>query len=63
MKLGKFEMEPYIEAMKAEVEISYPNKIVDIIKVRKASTMAQASSSNVQAEPRSITPDPALRPS
>ena len=40
VKFGKFETEPYIEAIKAEVEISYPNDIVDIIKTRKASTRA-----------------------
>ena len=62
VEFGKFETEPYIEAMKAEVEISYPNDIVDIIKVRKASARAQAGSSSVQAEPKSITPDPVLRP-
>ena len=56
-------MEPYIEAMNVEVEISYPNDIVDIIKAKKASARAQVGSSNVQLEPRSITPDPALRPS
>ena len=47
VELGKFKAEPYIEAMKAEVEISYPNKIVDIIKARKAFARAQVSSSNV----------------
>ena len=46
--------------MKAKVEISYPNDIVDIIKARKASARAQAGSSNVQAEPRSITPGTVL---
>ena len=49
--------------MKSEIEISYPKDIVKLIKARKASARAQASSSNVRAEPRSVTPDPALRPS
>ena len=47
VEFGKFDTKPYIEGMKAEVEISYPNQIVDIIKARKASARAQASSSNV----------------
>ena len=63
VELGKFETKPYIEAMKVKVEISYPNKIVDIIKARKASAKARASSLNVQAEPKSITSDPAIGPS
>ena len=62
VEFGKFETEPYVEAMKAEVDISYPSDIVDIIKARKASVRTQASSSGVQVEPNSITPDPALRP-
>ena len=49
--------------MKSETEISYPKDIVELIKARKASTRAQASSFNVQAEPRSVTPYPTLRPS
>ena len=49
--------------MKSEIEISYPKDIVELIKARKASARAQASSSSVQAEPRSVTPDPTLWPS
>ena len=63
VELSKFEMEPYIKAMKVEIEISYPSDIVNIIKARKAFARTQASSSNVQAEPKSVTPDPALPPS
>ena len=37
MELGKFETNPHIEEMKAEIEISYPNEIMNIIKARKAS--------------------------
>ena len=51
VEFGKFETGPYVEAMKAKVEISYPNDIVDIIKARKASVRAQAGSSNVPVEP------------
>ena len=35
---------------------------MDIIKTKKASARAQIGSSSVQAEHKSITPDPALRP-
>ena len=40
-------MEPYVEAMKAEAEISYPNDIMDIIKARKALARTQVGSSSV----------------
>ena len=49
--------------MKTKIEISYSKDIVDIIKARKSSARVQEGSSNVQAEPKSVTPDPALRPS
>ena len=62
MEIGKFETEPYIEAMKSEIEISYPKDIVELIRAKKAATRVQASSSNIRAEPRSVTPDPTLRP-
>ena len=62
VEFGKFETEPYIETMRAEVEISYPNDIVDISKAKKASVRVQASSSSVQAKPKSVTPNPAMRP-
>ena len=63
VEFGKFETEPYIEAVKSEIEISYPKDVVDIIKARKAFARVQAGSSNAQAEPRSATSNPALRPS
>ena len=47
IEFDKFETEPYIEAMKSKIEISYPKDIVDIIKARKASVRVQAGSSNV----------------
>ena len=56
VEFGKFETEPYIEVMKSEIEISYLKDIVELIRTRKASVRAQA-------KPRSVTPDPALRPS
>ena len=62
VEFGKFETEPYIEAMKSEIEIFYPKDIVELIKARKASARAQAGSSNVRVEPRNATPDHALRP-
>ena len=37
VEFGKFKTEPYVDAMKAKVDISYPSDIVDIIKARKAS--------------------------
>ena len=63
VEFDKFETEPYIEAMKSKIEISYPKDIVELIRARKAFVRAQTSSSNVQAVTRSVTPDPALRPS
>ena len=62
VEIGKFEIEPYIEAMKSEIEISYPKDIVELIRAKKAAARAQAGSSNIRAEPRSVTPDPTLRP-
>ena len=49
--------------MKSEIEISYPKDIIELIKARKAVSRAQAGSSNVRAEPRSVIPNPTLRPS
>ena len=63
VEFGKFETKPYIEAMKSEIEISYPTEIIDIIKARRATARAQSSSSSNQAEHQSITLKPALRPS
>ena len=63
VELGKFETKPYIEAMKSEIEISYPTDITDLIKARRAAARAQSSTSSGQAERKSITPKPALKPS
>ena len=43
VEFGKFEPEPYVEAMKAEVDISYPSDILDLIKARKAIARTQES--------------------
>ena len=59
---GNFETKPYIEALKSEIEISYPTEITDIIKARRAAARAQSGSSSGRAECQSITPEPALRP-
>ena len=63
VEFRKFETETYIEAMKSKIEISYSKDIVELIKTRKDSARGQAGSSNVRAETRSATSDPALRPS
>ena len=63
VKFGKFETEPYIEAMKSEIEISYPTKITDIIKARRATARTQLGFASGQTRRQSITPEPALRPS
>ena len=63
VEFGKFETKPYIEVMKSEIEISYPTEITDIIKARRAAARIQSSSSCVQVERKSITLEPALKPS
>ena len=63
MEFGKFETKPYIEVMKSEIEISYPTEIIYLIKARRATARAQSSTSSSQAKRKSITPEPALRPS
>ena len=63
VEIGKFDTEPYIEAMKSKIEISYPKDIVELIKARKVASRAQAGSSNVRAKLKSVTPDLTLRPS
>ena len=50
VEFGKFENKPYIEAMKSEIEISYPIEITDIIKARRATARAQSGSSSSQTE-------------
>ena len=60
MKAGKYEVGPYLEEIKDKIEVSYPKDILAIIAERKVSTIAGSCSSGVQAEPGSVTPDPAL---
>ena len=62
VELGKFETKPYIEAMKSEIEISYPTEITNIIRARRAAARNQSGSSSCLTEQQSITPEPALRP-
>ena len=62
MEMGKFEPKPYLEEVKAEIDISYPSDILDIIVTRKAVAKASISSSGVCTEPGSATPKPALQP-
>ena len=62
VEFGKFETKPYIEAMKSEIEFSYPTEITDLIKARRVAAKAQSSTSSGQAERKSITLEPAMRP-
>ena len=57
MQVGQFEVDPYLEEIKDEIEISYPQDILAIIAERKKNTTAGSSSVNTQNE---ATPDPAL---
>ena len=62
VEFGKFETKSYIEAMKSEIEISYPIEITDIIKAKRAASTAQSGSSTNQMGRQSITSEPSLRP-
>ena len=57
VQVSKYEVGPYLEAIKDEIEISYPQDILTIISERKKSASAGSSSSNIQNE---STPDLAL---
>ena len=57
VQVGKYEVGPYLEAMKDEIEISYPQDILTIISERKKTAAAGSNSSSVQ---RDATPNPAL---
>ena len=56
-QVGKYEVGPYLEEIKNEIEISYPQYILTIIAKRKKSTTTGSSSGNTQNK---ATPDPAL---
>ena len=62
VEFGKFETKPYIEAMKSEIEISYPIEITDIIKARRTAARTQSGFANGQTCLQNITPEHALRP-
>ena len=57
--MGKYEVGPYLEEMKYEIGISYPQDILAIIYERKKTTVAGSSSSGAQSD---ATPDLALPP-
>ena len=55
--MGKYNGSPYLEEMKDEIEISYPQDVLTIISERKKATAAGSCSSGAQND---ATPDPAL---
>ena len=57
MQVGQYEVGPYLEEIKDEIEISYPQDILTIIAERKKNAAAGSSSTGIQNE---ATPDPAL---
>ena len=59
IQIGKYEVGPYLEEMKDEIEISYPQYILAIISERKKTATVGGSSSGAQSD---ATPDPALPP-
>ena len=60
VEMGKFEPDPHLKEMKAEIDISYPRDVLAMIAERKVAVRAGASSSGVHAEPGSAMPEPAL---
>ena len=61
VEMRKFKLGPYLEEMKAEIEISYPKDILAMIAEKKATAIARASSSSVHAELGNATPDHAIQ--
>ena len=57
VQMGQYKVRPYLEEIKDEIEISYPQDILSIIAERKKNAIAGSSSANIQSE---ATPDPAL---
>ena len=57
MQVGQYEVGPYLEEIKDEIEILYPQDILTIIAKRRKTTTAGSSTSNTQHE---ATPDPVL---
>ena len=59
IQMDKYEVGPYLEEMKNEIEISYPHDVLAIIFERKKVVAAGNSSSGTQSD---ATPDPTLLP-
>ena len=57
VQVVKYEVGPYLEMMKDEIEISHPHDILTIISERKKTAAAGSNSSNVQND---ATLDPTL---
>ena len=57
VQVGQYEVGPYLDEIKDEIEITYPQDILAIIAERKKNATAGSSSTNTQNE---ATPDPAL---
>ena len=60
MEEGNYEVGPYLEEVKDEIEVSYPKDILAIIAKRKAAAIAGSSSFGVQTECGNVTPNLAL---
>ena len=60
VQIGKYEVGPYLEEMKDEIKISYPQDIIAIITEKKNIAAAWTSSSGVRSEAGNVTPDPTL---
>ena len=58
IQMGKYEVGPYLEAMKDEIEISYPQDILAIISERKKTVVAGPDPAT--GAQNDVTPDPAL---
>ena len=50
---------PYLDEIRDEIEITYPQDIVGIIAEQKKNATAESNSANTQSE---VTPEPALPP-
>ena len=59
VQVGQYEVGPYLEEIKDEIDISYPQDILTIIVERKKNAIARSSSANIQSD---ATPNPALPP-
>ena len=59
IQIGKYEVGLYLEEMKDEIKILYPQDILAIISERKKAATVGSSSFGVQSD---VTPDPTLPP-